>query len=81
MGDCVNRTVRKFAAAGGIYPVSYTHLDVYKRQDKLPANLLQAMRDCFGAHGYRREDDPNGEPCHTDWTGRGGKIGSGAYNA
>ena len=49
--------------------------------DKLPANLLQAMRDCFGAHGYRREDDPNGEPCHTDWTGRGGKIGSGAYNA
>ena len=39
---------------------------------KLPANLLQAQRDYFGAHGYTLEEE-TGTPRHTDWTGKGGK--------
>ncbi|MCQ2565331.1 MAG: decarboxylating NADP(+)-dependent phosphogluconate dehydrogenase [Clostridia bacterium] len=47
----------------------------------LPANLLQAQRDYFGAHTYERTDAPRGEFFHTDWTGHGGKTTSKAYNA
>ena len=45
------------------------------RSARLPANLLQAQRDCFGAHTYERIDRPRGEFFHTDWTGRGGGDG------
>ena len=40
------------------------------RTERLPANLLQAQRDYFGAHTYERVDGPYGESCHTNWTGR-----------
>ena len=51
------------------------------RTERLPANLLQAQRDFFGAHTYERLDKPRGEFFHTNWTGRGGKVASGSYNA
>ncbi len=51
------------------------------RQERLPANLLQAQRDYFGAHTYERVDKPRGEFFHTDWTGQGGKATSGSYDA
>lgn len=46
-----------------------------------PANLLQAQRDYFGAHGYERIDAPRGKFFHTNWTGHGGDTGAGNYNA
>lgn len=51
------------------------------RCKRLPANLLQAQRDYFGAHTYERTDRPRGEFFHTDWTGHGGDTVSGTYNA
>ena len=48
--------------------------------DHLPANLLQAQRDYFGAHTYERTDQPRGEFFHTDWTGEGGDTVSTEYN-
>jgi 6-phosphogluconate dehydrogenase len=48
---------------------------------RLPANLLQAQRDYFGAHTYERVDQPRGQFFHTNWTGRGGDVASGTYNA
>jgi 6-phosphogluconate dehydrogenase len=50
------------------------------RCEKLPANLLQAQRDYFGAHTYERTDKPRGEFFHTNWTGRGGNTSSSTYN-
>jgi 6-phosphogluconate dehydrogenase len=47
----------------------------------LPANLLQAQRDYFGAHTYKRIDKPDDEIFHTNWTGRGGETASSTYNA
>ena len=49
--------------------------------ESLPANLLQAQRDYFGAHTYERTDAPRGEFFHTNWTGRGGDTASSSYNA
>ena len=51
------------------------------RSGRLPANLLQAQRDFFGAHTYERTDRPRGEFFHTNWTGHGGDTTSGTYNA
>lgn len=51
------------------------------RTARLPANLLQAQRDYFGAHTYERTDKPRGEFFHTNWTGRGGDTASSTYNA
>ncbi len=51
------------------------------RTARLPANLLQAQRDFFGAHTYERIDQPRGQFFHTNWTGRGGRVASGSYNA
>jgi 6-phosphogluconate dehydrogenase len=51
------------------------------RNDRLPANLIQAQRDYFGAHTYERVDKPLGEFFHTDWTGEGGDTTSTSYNA
>lgn len=50
------------------------------RTEKLPANLLQAQRDYFGAHTYERNDRPEGEFFHTNWTGHGGTTSSSTYN-
>ena len=51
------------------------------RTARLPANLLQAQRDYFGAHTYERVDKERGEFFHTNWTGRGGTTSSTTYNA
>jgi len=51
------------------------------RSESLPANLLQAQRDFFGAHQYERVDKPRGEYFHTNWTGRGGDTASTVYSA
>ncbi|MBE0537929.1 MAG: decarboxylating NADP(+)-dependent phosphogluconate dehydrogenase [Phycisphaerae bacterium] len=49
------------------------------RQERLPANLLQAQRDYFGAHTYERVDKPRGQFFHTNWTGRGGETSASTY--
>jgi len=49
------------------------------RCERLPANLLQAQRDYFGAHTYERIDKPRGEFVHTNWTGTGGRVSSSTY--
>jgi 6-phosphogluconate dehydrogenase len=63
-------------------PAFSTALSFYDgyRTARLPANLLQAQRDFFGAHTYERIDKPRGEFFHTNWTGRGGRVASGTYN-
>jgi 6-phosphogluconate dehydrogenase len=62
-------------------PAFSTALSFYDsyRSAQLPANLLQAQRDYFGAHTYERVDKPRGEFFHTNWTGRGGTTASGTY--
>ena len=50
------------------------------RSERLPANLLQAQRDYFGAHTYERVDAPRGQFFHTNWTGEGGDTAAGVYN-
>lgn len=51
------------------------------RRERLPANLLQAQRDYFGAHTYERIDRPAGEFFHTNWTGQGGAVTASTYDA
>ncbi len=51
------------------------------RSAQLPANLLQAQRDYFGAHTYERVDRPRGDYFHTNWTGTGGDVTAGSYDA
>jgi 6-phosphogluconate dehydrogenase len=79
------RNVVAMAAKKGIpTPAFATALNFYDayRSERLPANLLQAQRDYFGAHTYQRLDDPpNTPPHHTNWTGHGGTTSSGSYNA
>jgi 6-phosphogluconate dehydrogenase len=55
-----------------------TYFDGY-RTERLPANLLQAQRDYFGAHTYERTDCPRGEFFHTNWTGKGGDTAASTY--
>jgi len=52
------------------FAAALAFFDGYRRA-RLPANLLQAQRDYFGAHGYARDDAPPGRHFHTDWTGDG----------
>ena len=71
------------AAKRGIpAPAVSTALAFYDqyRSAVLPANLLQAQRDYFGAHTYERVDQPRGQFFHTDWTGRGGSTTANTYN-
>jgi 6-phosphogluconate dehydrogenase len=56
-----------------------SYFDGY-RAERLPANLLQAQRDFFGAHTYERLDQPRGQFFHTDWTGHGGATTSRSYS-
>jgi 6-phosphogluconate dehydrogenase len=69
--------------AGVPTPAFSTALAFYDgyRSERLPANLLQAQRDFFGAHTYERVDKPRSEFFHTNWTGRGGRVSSSTYNA
>jgi 6-phosphogluconate dehydrogenase len=60
------------------FATALCYFDGY-RSERLPANLLQAQRDYFGAHTYERIDKPRGEFFHTDWTGHGGKVASTTY--
>lgn len=77
------RRVTAAAIINGIPAPSITsalnYFDGY-RTARLPANLLQAQRDYFGAHTYERTDKPRGEFFHTNWTGRGGNTASSTYN-
>jgi 6-phosphogluconate dehydrogenase len=77
------RRVVATAAANGIpVPAMASALAYYDgyRTGRLPANLLQAQRDYFGAHTYERLDKPRGQFFHTNWTGRGGTTASTTYN-
>jgi 6-phosphogluconate dehydrogenase len=56
------------------------YFDSYKTE-RLPANMIQAQRDFFGAHTYERIDKPRGAYFHTNWTGFGGDTASTTYNA
>ena len=60
------------------HSTALTYFDGF-RTARLPANLLQAQRDYFGAHQYERVDQPRGQFFHTNWTGRGGDTASSAY--
>eukprot|EP00177_Eucheuma_denticulatum_P008519 GFKZ01015496.1.p1 GENE.GFKZ01015496.1~~GFKZ01015496.1.p1 ORF type:complete len:491 (-),score=78.03 GFKZ01015496.1:454-1926(-) len=77
------RSVCLAAKHGVAVPTFMTALAFYDgyRAARLPANLLQAQRDYFGAHTYERVDEKVGEFFHTDWTGAGGKVTSNAYSA
>jgi 6-phosphogluconate dehydrogenase len=76
------RRVVAQAVLDGMYvPALSTALNYYDgyRTENLPANLIQGLRDYFGAHMYERTDMPRGEFFHTNWTGRGGETASTAY--
>jgi len=77
------RNVVAAAAKRGIpvpaFSTALAFFDSY-RNAVLPANLLQAQRDYFGAHTYERVDKPRGEFFHTNWTGHGGTTASSTYN-
>jgi 6-phosphogluconate dehydrogenase len=62
-------------------PAFFTALAFFDgyRTARLPANLLQAQRDYFGAHTYERIDKPRGQFFHTNWTGHGGRVSSSTY--
>jgi len=60
------------------YASALAYFDGY-RSERLPANLLQAQRDYFGAHTYERTDKPRGEFFHTNWTGTGGTTSASTY--
>jgi len=77
------RRVVAASVTNGIWiPAHSTALNYFDgfRNSRLPANLLQAQRDYFGAHTYERVDKPRGEFFHTNWTGRGGDTASSTYN-
>ena len=76
------RKAAMLAVANGIpapaFVSALAYFDGY-RSERLPANLLQAQRDYFGAHTYERVDKQRGEFFHTDWTGHGGDVSSTTY--
>jgi 6-phosphogluconate dehydrogenase len=75
------RVVRASVDMGIPMPAISSALAYYDgyRAERLPANLLQAQRDYFGAHTYERVDKPRGEFFHTNWTGRGGSTSASTY--
>lgn len=78
------REVVTYAVKAGIpmpaFSSALSYFDGYTTEC-LPANLLQAQRDYFGAHTYERIDQPRGQFFHTNWTGHGGDTAAGTYNA
>ena len=79
----LRRVVTAAVAAGVPVPAYSSALAFYDgvRSRRLPANLIQAQRDYFGAHTYERIDRPRGQFFHTDWTGTGGPTTSTSYDA
>lgn len=77
------RVVSQAVLHGIPIPAISTALAFYDsyRSERLPANLLQAQRDYFGAHTYERLDQPRGQFFHTNWTGAGGRVSSSTYVA
>jgi len=77
------RVVAAAVKAGIPVPAMSSALAFYDgyRSARLPANLIQAQRDYFGAHTFERTDRPRGEFFHTNWTGEGGDITAGTYDA
>lgn len=77
------RNVVATAALNGVpapaMSTALNYFDGYK-SERLPANLLQAQRDYFGAHTYERLDKPRGEFFHTNWTGEGGSTSASTYS-
>jgi 6-phosphogluconate dehydrogenase len=75
------RVVSTAVKLGIAMPAISAALEYYDgyRSERLPANLLQAQRDYFGAHTYERVDKPRGEFFHTNWTGRGGTTSASTY--
>ena len=75
--------VAEAVRSGVAVPCMSAALEYYDgyRSERLPANLLQAQRDYFGAHTYERTDRARGEFFHTNWTGEGGDTVAGTYNA
>jgi 6-phosphogluconate dehydrogenase len=75
------RVVARAVAIGVPVPAMASALAFFDgyRHDRLPANLLQAQRDYFGAHTYERVDRPRGQFFHTNWTGHGGAVTSTSY--
>jgi 6-phosphogluconate dehydrogenase len=73
--------VSEAVIAGVPVPAFTTALSFFDgyRSERLPANLLQAQRDYFGAHTYERIDKPRGKFFHTNWTGKGGNVSAGTY--
>lgn len=85
--DKCQMSLRRIVASAAMNGVSIPSLsaalsyyDGY-RTERLPANLLQAQRDYFGAHTYERVDDERGNFHHTNWTGRGGDTAASTYDA
>jgi 6-phosphogluconate dehydrogenase len=77
------RVVGRAVALGIPVPAmtsALTFFDGY-RSENLPANLLQAQRDYFGAHTFERTDAPRGKAFHANWTGHGGAVTAGTYSA
>jgi len=81
--DAWRRTVKRAIDLGVPTPAFSSALAYYDgyRSERLPANLLQAQRDYFGAHTYQRVDKPREEYFHTNWTGTGGDTTASTYNA
>ena len=81
--DAWRRVVSTAILSGVPVPAFATALGYFDgfRAERLPANLLQAQRDYFGAHTYERTDQPRGKFFHTNWTGRGGKTSASTYTA
>jgi 6-phosphogluconate dehydrogenase len=79
--DAWRRVVTAAVNMGVPMPAISSALAYYDgyRAGRLPANLLQAQRDYFGAHTYERVDKPRGEFFHTNWTGRGGTTAASTY--
>jgi 6-phosphogluconate dehydrogenase len=80
--DSWRRAIIRAIEVGVPTPAFSTALSFFDgyRSARVPANLLQAQRDFFGAHTYERVDKPRGQFFHTNWTGRGGRVASGSYN-
>jgi 6-phosphogluconate dehydrogenase len=80
---CWRRVVSAAIKLGVPMPAISSALAYYDgyRHERLPANLLQAQRDYFGAHTYERVDKPRGQFFHTNWTGRGGQTAASTYTA
>jgi 6-phosphogluconate dehydrogenase len=84
MADCQDawrRTISRAVTAGIPMPAMSSAISFFDsyRSERLPANLLQAQRDYFGAHTYERVDKSEGEFFHTNWTGTGGNVASSTY--